>query len=111
DKGVDVIVMPENNRSSGLLVQVKHSSNRKKIGSDAIKEVYSVKKYFEKIFNIQFDCSVATNTIFDRESIHLASINNVRLLQRNWFEENILHGNIFWSDVRKLSLQRLEKIC
>lgn len=110
DKGVDVVVMPDNNELHGILIQVKHSSNRKRIGSDAIKEVYSAKKYFEKKFNAIFDCSVAVNTIFGSESINLASINNVKLLQRNWVEENIVHGNIFWADVRKLSFQRLDKI-
>ncbi len=110
DKGVDVVVISEKDESHGLLIQVKHSSNRKKIGSDAIKEVYSAKRYFEKKFNKIFDCCVVTNAVFGSESINLASINNVTLLHRSWVEENILHENIFWADVRKLSFQRLEKI-
>jgi HJR/Mrr/RecB family endonuclease len=110
DKGVDIVVIPNKIDDVGLLIQVKHTSLGRKVGSNAIREVFSARGLYEKKFNIKFECAAVTNTEFTSEAIEIASTTNVKLMDQKWLEKNLQKTKVYHSQIRKLLFQRLEKL-
>ncbi len=110
DKGVDIVVMPNSNENMGLLIQAKHTSTGRKVGSDAIREVFLAKGFYEKRLGTRFDCAAVTNTEFTSEATELASTNNVKLMDRRWLETNLQKTKIYHFQVRQLLFQRMDRL-
>ena len=110
DKGVDVIVIPKNEDQEGKLIQVKKTSEGKSIGPDAVKEVFTAKKFFEKKFDNKFGCAVISNSDYTENAKELASANNVDLKGSEWLKKSLKKPPIYWSTVSILLLRRMDKI-
>lgn len=110
DKGVDVIIMPDKQDETGMLIQVKQTSEERRVGPEAVKEVFTAKRLFERRFNIKFECSAVTNTDFTSDAKELAAANDVMLRNNVWLERELTGNKIYWATVRKLLLQRMDRV-
>jgi HJR/Mrr/RecB family endonuclease len=107
DRGVDVIVIPREKDKSGLLIQVKHSKKDNKIGPSAISQIIAAKKLYEEKYRKRFSCAVATNIDFTSDAKELAHANQVELFNSKWLEDKLKRLNIYFHQLRKLSLSRV----
>ncbi len=105
DKGVDIVIKKKN---ENYLIQAKQSSSL--VGIDAIQEVYTAKKYYESIFNCEFNLLVVTNNYFTSTALSLARLNNVNLISRDELAELNTNAKVSNKEINKLETQRLERI-
>lgn len=105
DKGVDIVIKKEN---ENYLIQAKQSSSL--VGIDAIQEVYTAKKYYESIFNCEFNLIVVTNNYFTSTALSLAKLNAVNLISRDELVKLNSNANVNNKEIDKLEIQRLERI-
>jgi HJR/Mrr/RecB family endonuclease len=105
DKGVDVVLLSENDN---YLFQVKQSTSL--VGRDAIQEIYTAKNYYENRFNVKFKLSVLANNEYSSTALVLAASNSVNLINRNQLKDLLKENPITIKDIYKVESQRLDRI-
>ena len=105
DKGVDLVAQKG---AENYLFQVKQSKSL--VGNEAIKEIYTAKNYYDKLFKEQFQLFVITNSNFSPSAETLARANKINLIKRNQLDKLITDFEISIQDINYHETQRMQKV-
>lgn len=105
DKGVDVVLLSDN---ENYLLQVKQTKSQ--VGREAIQEIYTARKYYESRFNVKFNLKAVTNNDYSSTATMLAQTNSVGLINRNQLTTMIQNNAVTIKDINKIESQRLQRI-
>lgn len=105
DKGVDVVALKD---GENVLIQVKQSKSL--VGNDAIKEIFTAKKYYEDKFKEKFDLMVVSNNNYSSSAEILAKSNGISLIRRSNLERMSIENKITLLEINRHESQRLSRI-
>lgn len=110
DKGADVVALPKQDETKGMLLQAKHAAKGRRIGREAVQEIVAARNVYESKFGFQFQLVVITNRSFTRETHELADANYVLLYDEKWLKKSLKNIDIYISEVRRIQFEQLNTV-
>jgi len=110
DKGADVVALPKQDETKGMLLQAKHAAEGRRIGRGAVQEIVAAKSVYEGKFGVQFQIAAITNRSFTKEAHELAAANSGSLYDEKWLKKSLKNVAIYISMVRRIQFERLSTV-
>ena len=106
DKGADVVAYRSQDKTNGLLIQVKQRREGSKPDADAADEILAAKPFYEERFGAGFQLVIVTNREFTRRARRHAKANGVSTYERKWLKQSLKRHPVTWTEVNLCQFQR-----
>ena len=106
DKGADVVAYRSQDKTNGLLIQVKQRREGSKPDRDAVDEILAAKPFYEERYGTSFQSAIVTNREFTRQARRHATANHVIMFDRKWLKQSLKQHPVTWTEVNLCHLER-----